>query len=67
MPAQAIISNTVKGETKIFPDKAKFKQYLSTSPVLQRIIEGTQKGKLHPRKRKKLILKQTQKKRTTQA
>jgi hypothetical protein len=28
------------GETKVFYDKTKFKQYLSTNPALQRIIKG---------------------------
>jgi hypothetical protein len=28
------------GETKIFHDKTKFTQCLSTNPVLQRIIDG---------------------------
>jgi hypothetical protein len=34
----AKISNTIDGETKIFHDKTKFTQYLSTNPALQRII-----------------------------
>jgi hypothetical protein len=37
------LSITVDGETKIFHDKTKFTQYLSTNPALQRII----KAKLH--------------------
>ena len=32
-------SITIHVETKTFHDKTKFKQYLSTFPVLQRIIE----------------------------
>jgi hypothetical protein len=43
MLAQAIIpaklSINIVGETKIFQDKTKFKQYLSTNPALQRILE----------------------------
>jgi hypothetical protein len=35
----AKLSITINGETK-FHDKTKFKQYLSTNPALQRIIEG---------------------------
>jgi hypothetical protein len=34
------LSITIDGETKIFCDKTKFKQYLSTNPALQRILEG---------------------------
>jgi hypothetical protein len=34
------LSITVDGETKIFHDKTKFTQYLSTNPALQRIIKG---------------------------
>jgi hypothetical protein len=39
--AQAIAprSISIDGETKKFQDKMKFKQYLSTNPVLQRILE----------------------------
>jgi hypothetical protein len=33
-------SITVDGETKIFHDETKFKEYLSTNPALQRIIGG---------------------------
>jgi hypothetical protein len=29
-----------KEEEKVFQDKTKFKQYLSTNPALQRILEG---------------------------
>jgi len=48
MPAQATISTlsiNIEGETKIFHDKNKFTQYLSTNPVLQRIIDGKLKEK----------------------
>jgi hypothetical protein len=34
------LSITIDGETKVFHDKTKFIQYLSTSPALQRIIKG---------------------------
>jgi hypothetical protein len=44
MSAQATIyskpHNYQDGETKIFHDKTKFTQYLSTNPALQRIIDG---------------------------
>jgi hypothetical protein len=33
------LSITIDGETKIFHDKNKFTQYLSTNPALQRIID----------------------------
>ena len=33
------LSITIEGETKIFHDKTKFKQYFYTNPVLQRILE----------------------------
>jgi hypothetical protein len=36
----AKLSITVDRENKIFDDKAKFTQYLSTNPALQRIIYG---------------------------
>jgi hypothetical protein len=32
-------SITIDGETKVFHDKTKFTQYLSTNPALQRIIK----------------------------
>jgi hypothetical protein len=32
------LSITIDGETKVFHDKTKFTQYLSTNPALQRII-----------------------------
>jgi hypothetical protein len=34
----AKLSITIDGETKVFHDKTKFTHYLSTNPVLQRII-----------------------------
>jgi hypothetical protein len=34
------LSISIDGETKIFHDKAKFTQYLSINPALQRIING---------------------------
>ena len=34
----AKLSITIDGETKVFHDKTKFTQYLSTNPALQRII-----------------------------
>ena len=37
-PAKLLI--TIDRKTKIFHDKTKFTQYLSTNPVLQRIIKG---------------------------
>jgi len=36
----AKLSINIDGETKIIHDKTKFTQYLSTNPVLQRIIDG---------------------------
>jgi hypothetical protein len=36
----AKLSITIDGDSKAFQDKTKFKQYLSTNPVIQRIIEG---------------------------
>jgi hypothetical protein len=35
----AKLSINIDGETKIFQDKTKFKQYISTNPPLQRILE----------------------------
>jgi hypothetical protein len=35
----AKLSITIDGETKVFHDKTKFTQYLSTNPALQRIIK----------------------------
>jgi len=43
MPAQVTVSSktlNIDGETKIIHDKIKFTQYLSTTPALQRIING---------------------------
>jgi hypothetical protein len=34
------LSINIDGENKIFQDKTIFKQYLSTNPALQRILEG---------------------------
>jgi len=36
----AKLSINIDGEAKIFYDKTKFIQYLSTNPALQRIIDG---------------------------
>ena len=36
----AKLSIAINGETKIFHDKTKFRQYLSTNPALQMIIDG---------------------------
>jgi hypothetical protein len=36
----AKLSINIDGEAKIFQEKNKFKQYLSTNPALQRILEG---------------------------
>ena len=41
----AKLSITIDGETKVFHDKTKFTQYLSTNPVLQRIIKGKHQQK----------------------
>ena len=64
----AKLSITTDSETKIFHDRNKFTQYLSTYPALQRIIDGKRqhRGKLHARKSKKVIFQQTQKKTATQ-
>jgi hypothetical protein len=66
MSAQATIpskiSISIDRETKVFHDIAKFTQYLSRNPALQRKIKGhkgktpIQGGKLCLRKRKKVIL-----------
>jgi hypothetical protein len=58
----AKLSITIEGETKVFHDKTKFTQYLSTNPALQRIIKGKlqhKEGKLCSTKSKKVILQQT--------
>jgi hypothetical protein len=36
------LSITIDGETKVFREKIKFTQYLSTNPAVQRIINGKQ-------------------------
>jgi hypothetical protein len=36
----AKLSISIDGKTKIFHDKNKFTQYLSSNPALQRIIDG---------------------------
>ena len=41
----AKLSITIDGETKIFHDKTKLTQYLSTNPALQRIIGGKHQHK----------------------
>jgi hypothetical protein len=64
----AKFSITVDGETKVFEDKTKFSQYLSTNPAIQRIItkkKKMQERKPCPRKSKKVILQQTKKKTST--
>jgi hypothetical protein len=37
---QQISQITIDGQTKVFQDKTKFKQYPYTNPALQRISEG---------------------------
>jgi hypothetical protein len=34
------LSINIDGETKVFHDKTKFTQYLSTNPAFQKIIKG---------------------------
>jgi hypothetical protein len=41
----AKLSITIEGETKVFNDKTKFTQYLSTNPAIQRIIKGKHQNK----------------------
>jgi hypothetical protein len=41
----AKLSNTIGRKTKIFHDKTKFTQYLSTNPALQRVIDGKHQHK----------------------
>jgi hypothetical protein len=55
----AKLSITIDGETKIFHNKNKFTHYLSINLALQRIIDGKHQHKLCPRKRKKVIFRQT--------
>ncbi|MBV2150708.1 hypothetical protein KRZ98_21140, partial [Sphingobium sp. AS12] len=40
----AKLSSTIDGENKISHDKNRFKQYISTTPALQKVVEE----KLHP-------------------
>ena len=58
-PAQ--LSITIDGENKVFHDKTKLTQYLSTNLALQRIIteKKIQGRKPHPRESKKVILQHT--------
>jgi hypothetical protein len=63
----AKLSIPIDGGTKVYQEKSKFKQYLSTNPALHRIYKETHRGKLHQRKSKKLIFsQQTKKKRIKQ-
>jgi hypothetical protein len=39
------LSITIDGETKVFHDKIKFKQYLCMNPALQKIIKGKHQNK----------------------
>ena len=41
----AKLSLTIDGEMKVFHNKTKFTQYLSTNPSLQRIIKGKYQNK----------------------
>jgi hypothetical protein len=41
----AKLSFTIDGETKVFHDKTKFTQYLSTNPSLQKILKGKLQNK----------------------
>jgi hypothetical protein len=41
----AKVSIFIDGETKVFHDKDKFEQYLSTNPALQRIRKGKHQQK----------------------
>jgi hypothetical protein len=50
----AKLSITIDGETRIFHDKTKFTQYLSTNPTLERITDGKhKKGNYTPEKARK--------------
>jgi hypothetical protein len=53
----AKFSITIDGETKVFCDIIKFKQYLSMNPALQRIIKGK-----HQHKDRNYTLENTRKK-----
>jgi hypothetical protein len=58
----ANVSITIDGLTKVFHDKTKFTQYLSTNPNPSKDNKGktpTQEQKLHPRKSKNVFLQQT--------
>ena len=70
MSAQATIptklSISIDGKTKIVQDKTKFKQYVSTNPAQQRILEEKlKKGAYTKDKMRLIILQQCQKERTT--
>jgi hypothetical protein len=57
----AKLSITIDGETKIFQDKTKFTQYLSTNPALQMIIDVKcrhKEGNYTPEKNKKVVFLQ---------
>jgi hypothetical protein len=62
----AKFAKTIDGESKIFHDKTKFTQYLSSPTKLNRWKTPSKGGKLHPRKSKKELFQQTQKKIATQ-
>jgi hypothetical protein len=58
----AKLSLIIDEETKVFHDKTKFTQYLSTNQALQRIIKGKlqhKKEKYVLEKNKKVILQKT--------
>jgi hypothetical protein len=50
------VSITIDGETKVFQDKTKFTQYLSSNPALQRII-----GEKHQHKKGNYTLEKARK------
>jgi hypothetical protein len=65
----AKFSITIDGKIKTFHDKTKFTQYLFHKSIPTKDNKWktpTQGGKLHPRKSKKVIFQQTQKKIATQ-
>ena len=74
MPALATIprkiSITIDGETKIFHDKTKFTQYISTNPALKRKIDVKHQHKdgnyILEKSKKVIFFHQTQKKIATQ-